>query len=291
MKPIEWAQGCKLDKPGIYTGVPFDVYLRTDAVQRTYLVELGKLTAAHARQKWMYGIASTAAQEFGIVFHTRLLEPEKAAAQYAVRPDGMDGRSKGYKAWKAEHAGMILLTCESDAAIEGMVKSAMAHPEARRMLTAEQRLTEPTLIWLDEASGLLCKTRPDLLPVIDGGLVVVDLKTTRRGHAGREKWCREIAQYSYHNQGAMVVEAMESFSHRHYPFIHVVVEKDPPYACAVWQLSEDAIEQGKAENAVWLKRWAECVRTGEWPGYPQTIGEIGLPRWAARDPYEIESED
>jgi hypothetical protein len=45
-------------------------------------------------------------------------------------------------------------------------------------------------------------------------------------------------------------------------------------------LDDDVLEAARRENRRLLNRYAECKRTGIWPGYPAGIQQINLPRWA-----------
>ena len=40
------------------------------------------------------------------------------------------------------------------------------------------------------------------------------------------------------------------------------------------------LDKARAENRRLLNLYAECKRTGIWPGYPAGISHINLPRWA-----------
>lgn len=75
---------------------------------------------------------------------------------------------------------------------------------------------------------------------------------------------------------------MRAVTGRTLPFYFLAVEKEAPFAVAVYRASEDLIEIGRAKycGALQLLRW--CRDRGEWPGY-QPGGEIEtitLPRWA-----------
>lgn len=71
---------------------------------------------------------------------------------------------------------------------------------------------------------------------------------------------------------------------RGYPkhFAFIAVEKKPPYAVGVYVLDSEGVEIGRAQYQHDLRVYAECVRTGEWPGYGDKIQTISLPAWHAK---------
>lgn len=70
---------------------------------------------------------------------------------------------------------------------------------------------------------------------------------------------------------------------RGYPkhFAFIAVEKKPPYAVGVYVLDSEGVEIGRAQYQHDLRVYAECVRSGEWPGYGDKIQTISIPGWHA----------
>lgn len=70
---------------------------------------------------------------------------------------------------------------------------------------------------------------------------------------------------------------------RGYPkhFAFIAVEKKPPYAVGVYVLDSEGVEIGRAQYQHDLRVYAECVRSGVWPGYGDKIQTISLPGWHA----------
>ena len=70
---------------------------------------------------------------------------------------------------------------------------------------------------------------------------------------------------------------------RGYPkhFAFIAVEKKPPYAVGVYVLDSEGVDIGRAQYQHDLRVYAECLRTGEWPGYGDKIQTISLPAWHA----------
>lgn len=64
-------------------------------------------------------------------------------------------------------------------------------------------------------------------------------------------------------------------------FFFIAVEKKPPYAVSVYLLDDESVDLGRAQYRADLNRYAECLSTGVWPGYGDTIQRISVPGWHA----------
>jgi len=62
-------------------------------------------------------------------------------------------------------------------------------------------------------------------------------------------------------------------------FVFIVVEKEAPYATAVYSLSQEAIDLGRLEYQRDLAAVRECTEKNRWPGFTDEITVIGLPAW------------
>ncbi len=60
----------------------------------------------------------------------------------------------------------------------------------------------------------------------------------------------------------------------------IAVEKEAPYAVAVYRVSEAAIESGRREYTHLLERLKHCLDTDRWPGLCEDQEkELELPDW------------
>ena len=137
-----------------------------------------------------------------------------------------------------------------------------------------------SLLWRDAETSLFCKGRPDRLTTLGGWSVVVDLKST--DNAGPRVFERDIYKYSYHQQGGFYLDGCDTLSPRERKYVFIVVEKDPPFAVAVYELDPEAIDLGRDEYRAHLAQYARCLETGVWPGYDPGMGIISLPPWNRR---------
>jgi len=65
-------------------------------------------------------------------------------------------------------------------------------------------------------------------------------------------------------------------------FLFVCVEKQPPYAVAVYALDQDAIEWGRKQYQRDLAAVRNCMSEDHWPSFTTDITTLGLPAWAQK---------
>lgn len=236
------------------------------------------VSPAHYLTARRLGSKPTPAKIFGQTTHDSLLEPELFRSKYVAGPEGLDRRTKeGKEKWESfliANPGKTIIDAKDFLAIDGMVRSVHEHPAARKLLSSGR--AEESFFWTDEASGVACKCRPDFLR--DGGLLV-DIKTCESASA--DDFSKQILNYRYYGQAAHYLDGVSAVTGQRYDkFIIVAVEKEPPYAVAVYLIDDASIEMGRSENARVLKLFAECQKNNFWPAYSDEIQSISVPKWA-----------
>lgn len=251
----------------------------------------------------------TAGKTFGKAFHCAMLEPEVFANTYSVLPanaparptDAMRNaknpsassieRVQWWDDWTAANAGKVLLSAADYDRAQRMADSVRRQPiriplddggEVRLTVAdfIDASQTEVTLRWTDPATGVECKARLDLLSVELG--IALDPKSTV--DASAEAFARAMASYRYHQQDAMYTDGAEQCGiHLRAPLIFLAVESEEPHIARPVRLNPVARERGLELRNRAIARHAECLRTGLWPGYTDTIDEIALPAWAFYD--------
>lgn len=263
-------------KPGIHRGVSMAEYLALDAVSASLLHRF-QPTALHARHYMTQPREDTTALMVGEAAHYAILEPDLFDARYAVIPQfGRSNADKAAKAdWISAHPSIVALKQdEYDAAI-GISKAVRAHAEASRYLYGRGQ-NEVTLVWNNDL--VLCKARPDRIADVDGWTFVPDIKTCRNADA---KWfSKAVHDYGYHQKAAWYLDALNAFAPRERRFLFIAVESAAPHAVAIYELTDDALAQGRDENAAALATYREAASTGIWPGYPTGIQYLDLPKYA-----------
>lgn len=211
---------------------------------------------------------TTPAMMLGSLIHRAVLEPD-TMSDFVTRPAGMDFRSKEGKAWRDANVGKTVLTHEEAVQVKEMVDAVWSHPIAKRIF--KDAATEVCL-FAEDADGMSRKGRLDAM--IKGN-VVPDLKTAHSADA--MEFERSIGKYRYHVQAAYYIDLCNLLDMDKSEFVYVVVEKEPPYAVAVYSLDQDAIRLGRLEYQRDLAAVRKCMESGEWPAFPSEMRVVGLP--------------
>ena len=221
---------------------------------------------------------ATPAMEFGTMFHTFILEEDEFDKRYCFEPEKVLLKNVGreqYDAYKAE--------CASLEASGKQVISELDYNRLCEMRDAIYRnqqaydlvqsaIYERSFFWKDEESGLIVKSRPDILHKN----FVVDLKTISKGDA--RTFQQSMVSGGYHLQGAMNREAAKVLQGDDIKaFICLCVETSYPYCVSIYPIDEDALQYGRKEYKQTLLEIKDCMKSNLWPAYP--IQTIGLPSW------------
>jgi hypothetical protein len=178
-----------------------------------------------------------------------------------------DAAAEGGPWWEkfeAEAAGRSLLTAEQVTRIGYMAENLQALPEARDALIGN--LTEISMIWQDERTGLWVKSRPDCIP--SNGVDFGDLKTfSPKGADLILSAQRSITDLGYHVQMAMAVEGAERvFGTTATRCALIFTQTSEPYEAIPIMLDEESIYWGRVLFRDGLDKIARGLETGEWPG-------------------------
>lgn len=212
------------------------------------------------------------ALEFGNALHTFVLEPLTFKDRYTVLPKvnraTKDGKTKYAEALEL---GLPIICEQAFDEIFKMAKSIEANADARGLIA--DAFYEKSLYWTDPDTELLCKARPDIWH----DNMIVDLKTTVS--ASYRDFQRSVYGYGYHIQAGMIREAVKHVVKTEIKnFLFVAIEKEPPYAVAVYQLDELAVNLGATQYQDILKGIRRCEDENNWPSYKSAL--ITVPTWA-----------
>jgi hypothetical protein len=228
---------------------------------------------------------ATANMQLGSAVHVLFLEPAVFEREVAVAPE-CDRRTKvGKEAWAAfieSAAGKIILTADQMKDAEAMANSLHAHP-INKIVMEGTGCREASIFYRDTESDLACRVRPDyhIAPCDKwpNGLII-DLKTT--DDARPAAFARTIANFGYHTSAAMYCDGFQAYygTENSPEFLWLVIERNRPYACAAYEVTDDVLFVGHAKKREALELIAHCQRLGEWPSYSLQINPIALPAWA-----------
>lgn len=289
---IPW-DGQKISKPGLYSGIPIEAYHGDLCVgpstSSSFIRTVFSESPAHAFED-SYLNQNREPQKiseafiFGRGAHHLLLGEADFRRHFIVRPEmypdltfypfsestlelegnkAWNGNSKWCRGWlfNAALLGFTVLTAGDIKAIRGMAASLSRDALVQQGIL--NGLIEHSFVWLDEATGIWLKWRPDAIPT--DSLNFSDLKTaadiTRIGIQ------RALDGFHYHVQGALGALACRAVLGREMAdFTLVICEKKPPHVVANRTIKPADISLGLEQIEVSLQLIAKCLKDNNWPG-------------------------
>lgn len=224
---------------------------------------------------------------FGQAAHKMLLEPLDFSTEFAIKPDGVDRRTKeGKEEWArfmAVSAGKTVISMDDYVTVKDMAAKAMGDPMVAKLLDGRK---EVPFFWTDPDTGVKCKVKADCVTYLNDVPVIVDYKTCK--NAKTESFQRDAYQYGYHLQAAMYTEAlMRTGNLEERPmFVFICQEKDDCHSVNIITVPDDVMNYGLDTFRTLLGIYAECERTGKWFGYTGSTGqpnEMTLPAWLKKE--------
>lgn len=230
--------------------------------------------------------------DFGHIAHRLLLgdgarfevlHPEvvgcKADGSVAANP-------RATAAWKqaeqdARAAGRVPVHADDFAKAEAMVSAVRRHPDAGPLFAHGQ--AEVSLYATDPGTGVRLRARPDW--TISAGIskTFVDFKTAMC--AEPETFARKGSGFGYHVQAAFYLRVARLLGITVDRFLFVACEKNDPHMVSVGAYDADDLTAADQLVDQAIETFAECARTGVWPGYPPGVHTMRVPPWLLpRDP-------
>jgi len=220
-------------------------------------------------------IQDSPALAFGSLVHEFVLLPDVAEARYRPKAN-VDGRTKEGKAvrdWEASLAAQqgVKFIAEADYnAATSIATSVRTHMGATSLFTSGMAETAGII---SDFLGVNCRIKPDYRT--DNH--IVDLKTCV--DARPDPFVRSVINFSYQVQAALYVDVAETIDGKKRDFYWVAVEKDAPYAVAVYKASEEMLEHGRQQYRKAIDLYKECAALDLWPAYSQQVQTLELPGW------------
>lgn len=197
------------------------------------------------------------------------------------------------KAAKAEVAearerGAIPLKQHEMDMVTDMATAIRQHPLAAALLDPAYGAPEQSGFWIDGPTGIRRRVRFDWLPSIQSGrLIIPDYKTAT--DASDDAMQKDIAKYGYNMQADWYEEAARALGlgGQDAELLLIVQEKKPPYLINVIGIEFGSRIIAGAKNRAAINTFAECMSTGNWPGYGDEPNYLALPGWAENRDKEI----
>lgn len=199
---------------------------------------------------------------------------------------------------------------------EEMRESLLAHPIIGVIITHPDSEAQVSLRHQSKPFGIEMQTRPDWInlkgitgvnmgPSIFVGMddegmpkwkdpaeafskpFIADLKTTQN-FSDWFDWCqptsdraiRSVVKYAYHRQAALAqhVAIQDPAIGKVEQFL-IVVEKQEPFRCGVFQISDAVLDEGFLSIERDLQRLKRCMDSNEWPNSPPSLVMINKTQW------------
>lgn len=263
-------------KPGFYKDLSIDDYHSSNGISKSGIMKISK-SPIHYWHEYLNENKpeKTRSNDFiiGDMVHTKLMEPEKFEDRFCIAPICDRRTKKGKDEWEnllSSKGNKEICTFDMSYQANCMEESAKNNNEFISLI--DGGMYESSIYWNDIETGVLCKSRPDIL----GFDYVADIKTTK--DISPDSFARDCITYGYDIQAAMWQMAIHAnFGNMVKSFFILAIEKDPPYATAVYLLSDDMIHHGRKRFQENLKIYKECLDKNEWHSIKPQILE--LPRW------------
>ncbi len=260
---------------------PFEGYDQIGAVNWSTLGSMTKSAKQYQHdleKKW----EPSSAALIGLAVHCLVLEPEMYPRRFVTCEIVRNKRHKAFQEFMAEHEGKTILSkSESDNA-DGCASAVLFDSEAMGHLAGAT--TEFANVWIDEETGIQCKSRIDL---VNGHLG--DMKTT--GDVREKKFGKIAFDLNYPGKIAFYLDGLIANGHSGVadkdPFL-IVAEQKQPHDVAVYVLPRETVEFGRRQYRECLNRLVWCRENNRWPGYSE--GQplyLHVPPWMTRDDSKI----
>jgi hypothetical protein len=248
-------------------------YHKSPGISKSDL-DLINVSPAHYLAKGKRKRDFSPALQFGTLFHSMILEP--ASCLFHVKPEGMNFAKVDGKAWKADHLDLPIITQDDYASLMGMQEAVKNNADSSPLIHCDG-VAEQSLFYRDDG-GFIRKCRPDWIPA--NRKCIVDLKSTECARA--DQFTKSILNFRYHVQAAWYLRIAQGIGMDVESFIFVAVEKEPPYAVAVYELDEELLDYGRKEATRNWSAYVHAKTSGEWPSYGSGIKKIKLPEYLKR---------
>ena len=265
-------------KPGIYPGVPFDVYKEWDAVNNSLLTVIDTKSPAHAKEYRDNPREQTQAMREGEIFHTMVLEPDLFNDRYAISPVFNKRTKQGkadYEQWLTDIGDKKEVSQDEVDLAKNLLEGIRRHSGAKTYL--DEGVAEVCIVWIDKITGILCKARLDL--VHKAFSVIVDVKKIL--DASPDGFAKSLHNYRYYQQSAFYHDGMVALTKHEWSFVFVPVEKSPPFCAAVYEVNDPTLLAGRRAYQRALRKIKKCMALDEWPGYSEAE-MLDLPEWALK---------
>jgi hypothetical protein len=125
---------------------------------------------------------------------------------------------------------------------------------------------------------MMCKGRFDKMAMFRNRQLIMELKSTR--DASDWEFSKQVAKLHYEAQASFYRWGAQTITGEAPLHCIIAIENKPPYACSLYMLDDAALQTGANNFRQWLNLYAAAEKANKWPGYPDEVRVLSLPRWA-----------
>lgn len=226
-----------LKRNSIIRGLPIDTYHESWAISKSNLSSMKKSWNHYTTAKKEKADSDSKNLLFGNAFHKLMESAEEFHKTYKVCPK-FDLRTKegkiGKANFEADNIGKLFVDQDEMDTLLAMKVSILSNMEAIKYIGGT-----PELSFFWESEGVFYKSRPDVFD--EFSYVACDYKTSK--DASPEAFAKDAINYGYDWQAAMCIDGINACygSNVCKRFIFIVVEKDPPYGVAIYDIDDSSL--------------------------------------------------
>lgn len=261
-------------EPGLYSGVPEDVYHGGDSLSSSGARRLLEVTPHRWQWEQQHPKPPSDEMVWGSAVHSLVL---------GAGPTPVD---TGYERWQSNDAkaevarikaeGGIPLKPKDFARAHDAAAKVREHPDAAALLASGD--PELSAYAPDSGTGVMRRARPDWMQWIGHRTARVgDLKTSSK--TGPRPWVWSAADFGYHIQMPWYADVLADLPDpvEVAEWLWLVVCSDPPYEVWIVEMPPAAYDLGRRQCRRALDIYAECRDTGIWPTHPEGVHLLDLP--------------
>ncbi len=210
----------------------------------------------------------------------RVIDPLDHVGKKGAAPVGWTNNSIRAARDEARDQGLIPILKDQAEAVQDMVVEAMAFIEGSEVNgILENGWPEQTLVWNESVDDVLVWLRARLDWLHNDHNLILDYKTCQ--NASPQAFQRQIMAMGYDIQAALYLRALNAVvGVEDARFVFLAQEIEPPYACSLHTLSPAFLDMAADKVQRGIELWAECMRSGVWPAYPNCVCRVDPPAWA-----------
>ncbi|MEN6334233.1 MAG: PD-(D/E)XK nuclease-like domain-containing protein [Phycisphaerales bacterium] len=260
--------------------------------------DLVDFNACPHKWRWGRGEEGTAATEWGSLFDMLVLHPNDIESCVSVCPEtyrSEKGEEKPWtfsakvcKEWRENQRGKVIVKAETFTQANNATKFFWGRPELAAMVrcSRKQVMVEGSYKDKDTGAEIPLRCLIDCVPDKDNEEYrdsLGDVKTTT--NATPHVWGREVFKWGLHVQAALYLDLYNrATGENRETFRHLISESSPPWEPGSRILSADFVTLGRLTYIGALERYAQCLKSGKWPGYEVDSAGLMWQGWLVTQP-------